>query len=115
MHKHLLSILLGALLCALLLVPAMAQDYSENVTLWGVVVDTDFGLVLNDGVTNYLLLGVNDPQLEGKTCEITGVISRSLGIDAIDVQSIQIVGDASSNNYSSNLNLGRKPLTAPVA
>lgn len=109
MNKRLLSLFLGALLCALMLLPAWAQDLpSGQVTLFGVIQDTDFGLVLNDGQTNYLLLGVNDAQLEGKTCGVTGVVSRSLGIDAIDVEAIEIIGDTSDTNYTSELEPGHR-------
>ncbi|MCJ2164562.1 MULTISPECIES: hypothetical protein [unclassified Pseudodesulfovibrio] len=101
MHTRLFHVFIGALLCAILTLPAHAEMTDGSpVTVWGVVVNTDFGLVLKDGSSDYLLLGVNDPQFEGKTCEVIGIATNSLGIEAINVESIEIIGDATSQNYS---------------
>jgi hypothetical protein len=103
MRKQLIPLLLAAVLC---LVPALSSQALAGdgaVTIWGLVVNTDFGLVLKDGDTEYLLLGVEqDPaSLEGKTCEVTGTTTHSLGIDSINVETIEVIGDTSSMNYTS--------------
>jgi hypothetical protein len=107
MKKQLIPLLLAAFLC---LVPTLSLADGAG-TFWGLVVNTDFGLVLKDGDTEYLLLGVEqDPaMLEGKTCEITGTRTNSLGIDSISVETIEIIGDTSSMNYTSmNLKQGER-------
>jgi hypothetical protein len=107
MQKLLIPLLLAAAVC-LMPTPSIADD---NGTFWGLVINTDFGLVLKDGDTEYLLLGVEqDPALlEGRTCEVTGTRSNSLGIDSINVETIEVVGDTSSMNYTSmNLNRGER-------
>jgi hypothetical protein len=105
MQKQLIPLLLAAVVC---LVPALSSA-QDTVTIWGLVVNTDFGLVLKDGDTEYLLLGVQqDPAaLEGKTCEVTGTTTNSLGIDSINVETIEVIGDTSSMNYTS-MNLKRE-------
>lgn len=106
--KRLTTLLLAAMLLLLpaLTAPAHAQD--GTITVWGLVVSTEFGLVIKDGSTDYLLLGVNDnaSSLEGRTCEVTGTPGNALGIDTIEVESIQVIGDTSSLNYSMNLDRG---------
>jgi hypothetical protein len=107
MKKQLIPLLLAAFLC---LIPTLSLADGAG-TFWGLVVNTDFGLVLKDGDTEYLLLGVEQApsMLEGKTCEITGTRTNSLGIDAISVETIEIVGDTSSMNYTSmNLKHGER-------
>ncbi|WP_316897616.1 hypothetical protein [Pseudodesulfovibrio indicus] len=103
MVKKLIPLLLALILLTPALPgPAAAQEGS-TVTVWGLVVNTDFGLVIKDGNTDYLLLGVTDDALAGKTCEVVGTATNTLGIDAIDVLSIEVIGDTSSMNYSMNL------------
>lgn len=103
MAKRLIPLLLALfIVLPALSGPAAALD-GKTVTIWGMVVSTDFGLVIKDGNTDYLLLGVNDDRLAGKTCEVIGTATNTLGIDAIDVQSIEVIGDTSSMNYSMNL------------
>ncbi|MEZ7196826.1 hypothetical protein [Pseudodesulfovibrio karagichevae] len=108
MRKQLIPLLLAAALC---LIPSLSLAEGAS-TFWGLVVNTDFGLVLKDGDTEYLLLGVEqDPTaLEGRTCEVTGTVTNSLGIDSIDVETIEVIGDTSSMNYTSmNLKRGERP------
>ena len=108
MRNTLIPLVLGLLVCVLFTLPARAQEaQGSRITVWGVVVDTDFGLVINDGSTDYLLLGVTDTQLQGKTCEVTGTATNTLGIDAINVETIDIIGDATNNNYSMNFRRGQ--------
>ncbi|WP_319581874.1 hypothetical protein [uncultured Pseudodesulfovibrio sp.] len=107
MQKRLIPLLLAAVIC---LIPSLSLAEGDG-TFWGLVVNTDFGLVLKDGDTEYLLLGVDqDPStLEGRTCEVTGTLSNSLGIDSINVETIEVVGDTSSMNYTSmNLKRGER-------
>jgi DNA/RNA endonuclease YhcR with UshA esterase domain len=107
MRKQLIPLLLAAVIC---LIPALSAA-EGTVTIWGLVVNTDFGLVLKDGDTEYLLLDVEqDPAtLEGKTCEVTGTKTNSLGIDSIKVETIEVIGDTSSMNYTSmNLQRGER-------
>jgi hypothetical protein len=101
MRNKLIPLLLTAALCLVLACPAWAED--TNVTVWGLVVNTDFGLVIKDGDTEYLLIGVEEApsSLAGKTCEVTGTKTNSLGIDTINVETIEIIGDTSSMNYTS--------------
>ncbi|WP_272701194.1 hypothetical protein [Desulfovibrio sp. Fe33] len=103
MRKLLFPLLLVMALCVSPALSVAASAADGTVTVWGLVVNTDFGLVIKDGDTEYLLLGVNqDPgSLEGRTCEVTGTASSTLGIDSIHVDSIQVVGDTSSMNYTS--------------
>ena len=108
MRKQLIYLLLAAVIC---LIPSLSPAEGEG-TFWGLVVNTDFGLVLKDGDTEYLLLGVEqDPSsLEGRTCEVTGTRTKSLGIDSINVETIEVIGDTSSMNYTSmNLKRGERP------
>ncbi|OIQ50825.1 hypothetical protein BerOc1_02767 [Pseudodesulfovibrio hydrargyri] len=112
MRKQLIPLLLAAALC---LMPSLSLA-DDAGTFWGLVVNTDFGLVLKDGDTEYLLLGVElDPALlEGKTCEVTGTMTNSLGIDSISVETIEVIGDTSSMNYTS-MNLKRGGRTNRLA
>ncbi|EGB16285.1 hypothetical protein DND132_3082 [Pseudodesulfovibrio mercurii] len=114
MRKQLIPLLLAAVLCLVPALSAPASAADEAVTVWGLVVNTDFGLVLKDGDTEYLLLGVKqDPStLEGRTCEVTGTATNSLGIETINVDTIEVVGDTSSMNYTSmNLQRGGRSKT----
>jgi len=107
MKKLLIPLMLTAIIC---LMPSLSLADGEG-TFWGLVVNTDFGLVLKDGDTEYLLLGLEqDPAaLEGKTCEITGTRIKSLGIDSINVETIEVIGDTSTMNYTSmNLKPGER-------
>lgn len=111
MKSTLFSLFLGALLCITLSLPARAGvEEGSLVTVWGVVVDSEFGLVIHDGVTDYLLLGVSDPELEGKTCEVVGIVSNTFGFNAINVETIQVIGDAFDNSYSLLFRKARQPL-----
>jgi hypothetical protein len=108
MRKLLIPLLLTAVIG---LIPTLSAA-DGSVTIWGLVVNTDFGLVIKDGDTEYLLLGVEqDPAaLEGRTCEVTGTTMKSLGIDSINVETIEVIGDTSSMNYTSmNLKRGGRP------
>ncbi|WFS63315.1 hypothetical protein LF599_03870 [Pseudodesulfovibrio thermohalotolerans] len=103
MRKLLFPLLLAMALCVSPVLTGAASAADGPITVWGLVVNTNFGLVIKNGDTEYLLLGVSqDPgTLEGRTCEVTGTASNSLGIDTINVDSIQVVGDTSSMNYTS--------------
>lgn len=111
MRKQLIPLLMAAVLCLVPVLAASPAGAEETVTVWGLVVNTDFGLVIKNGDAEYLLLDVTqDPStLEGRTCEVTGTPTNSLGIDAINVESIEVVGDTSSMNYTSmNLQRGER-------
>lgn len=116
MRKQLIPFLMTAVLCLVPILSASTAGAEQAVTIWGLVVNTDFGLVLKDGDAEYLLLGVEqDPStLAGRTCEVTGTAMSTLGFDTIHVETIEVIGDTSSMNYTS-MNLQRGERTHRLA
>lgn len=87
-----------ALFFATLLVTFALRVHAEElqgnpVNIKGLVVSSGQTLTINDGVWDYVLLGVDNPEYEGKICEVFGVIRTSDGVPAINVRSITIIAD----------------------
>lgn len=85
------------LLCAAALltsfVPHVHAGEPEGtpVIVRGLVVSSGHVLIINDGVQDYVLLGVDNRQFEGMICEATGTLHISDDELIIDVEEIRIV------------------------
>lgn len=69
-----------------------AEELEGNpITVKGLVVSSGHGLVINDGVRDYLLLGVDTTDYEGLICEATGTLKIENDMQAIQVKTLRIV------------------------
>lgn len=89
--KCLLTICLATFLLIFAL-PVHAEEPKPNtVTVRGLVVSSWHGLIINDGVQDYLLLGVDDWEYEGMVCEAVGTLKMEDEMRIINVMAIQII------------------------
>lgn len=67
------------------------EPEGRPVSIRGLVVSSGHNLIINDGAQDYVLLGVDNYELEGKICEAVGTLHVSDDELIIDVETIRIV------------------------
>ncbi len=80
-------------------------DSPANVR--GLVVSSGHGLIINDGVRDFILLGVDTSVYEGKICEAFGEISIANEMPTIKVETITIIADEYPDEDLVGKNRGR--------
>lgn len=89
--KFFLTICIATFLMTFALPVHAGEPESDTVTVRGLVISSWHGLIINDGVRDYLLLGVDDWEYEGMVCEAVGTLQVEDDMQAINVMAIQII------------------------
>lgn len=69
------------------------EQMGDPATVKGLVVSSGHELTINDGVRDYLLLGVDNPKIEGTICEVIGRITFVDTVPVIEVKTIKVIAD----------------------
>lgn len=103
MHSFISNFFMTTLLLCIFTFPVHAEEQPLNpIEVRGLVVSTRDGLTINDGVRDYLLLGVDNIGIEGRVCVIFGNLTQEVGGPTIDVFKVHLV----SEEYPQDDNIG---------
>ncbi len=69
------------------------EQPNDPAIVRGLVVSSGLDLTINDGVRDYLLLGVDNSEFEGKVCEVIGSLSIGEIMPEIEVKTITVITD----------------------
>nr|WP_287410757.1 hypothetical protein [Pseudodesulfovibrio sp.] len=109
------AMLISALMIGTFTARVYAEDQPHNpIEIKGLVVNSEKGLTINDGTQEYLLLGVDDIGIEGRTCIIFGDLIYNTEMPVIDVFEVHLSSDEFLHDDNIGIDYNRQFLTRTV-